>query len=72
MKNLLIFLFIYLKEDQFQGTLWEYEKLKVNVTQRSPWNSIYVTLSYESGAGTSLLMLLVDQLMKEDYSLHSP
>ena len=39
--------------------------------QRSPWNSIYVTLSYERGAKTSLLMLLVDRLMRVDYSSHS-
>ena len=56
---------------KIQGTLWEYEKPKVNVTQRSPCNSIYVTFSFERGVETSLLMLLVDQLMREDYSPHS-
>ena len=71
MKSLLFSLFIYLREDKFQGTLWEYENPKVNVTKRSPWNSIYVTLSYERGVETSLLMLLVDQSMKTDYSSHS-
>ena len=70
MKSLLFSLFIYLREEKFQMTLWEYEKPKVNVTQMSPWNSIYVTLSYERGVETSLLMLLIDQLMKEGYSPH--
>ena len=60
MKSLLFFLFIYIREEKFQGKLSEYEDPKVIVTQRSPWNSIYVTLSYERGAKTSLLMLLVD------------
>jgi hypothetical protein len=32
-----------LKKKKFQGTLWEYDNTKVNVTQRSPWNSIYVS-----------------------------
>ena len=56
---------------KFQGTLWEYENKKVNLTQRSPWRSIYVTLSFERGSETSLLMLLVDQLMRVDCSPHS-
>ena len=64
MKSLLFYLFIYLREDKFQGKLWEYEKPKVNVTKRSPWNSIYVTFSFERRVGNSLLMLLVDRLMK--------
>ena len=71
MESLLFSLYIYLREENFQGTLWEYEKPKFNVTQRSPWNSIYVTFSFERGAKTSLLMLLVDQLMRVDYSPHS-
>ena len=58
-------------DNKFQGTLWEYEKPKVNVTQRSPWNSIYLTFSFERGVETSLLVLLVDQLMRVDYSPHS-
>lgn len=41
-----------------------------NVTQRSSWNSIYVTFSFERGAGTSLLILIAAQLMKADYSPH--
>ena len=41
-----------------------------NVTQRSPWNSIYVTFSFERGAGTSVLILVATQLMKADYSPH--
>ena len=71
MKSLLFSLFIYLREEKFQGTLWEYENPKVNVTQRSPWNSIYVAFSFERGVRTSLLVLLVDRLMRVDYSLHS-
>ena len=71
MKSLLFSLFIYLREEKFQGTLWKYENPKVNVTQRSPWNSIYVTLSHGRGAETSLLMLLVDRLMRVYYSPHS-
>ena len=81
MKSLHIFQFIVIKrEEKFQGSLWEnekrkatleYEKPRVNVTQRSPWNSIYVTFSFERGAGTSLLILSVDRLMRVDYSPHS-
>ena len=66
------FLNLYkLREEKFQGTHWKYENPKVNVTQRSPWNSIYVTFSFERKVGTSLLMLLVDWLMRTDYSRHS-
>ena len=62
MKSLHIFLIIVIKrEEKFQGSLWEYEKPKANVTQRSPWNSIYVTFSFMRGAETSLLILFVDQ-----------
>jgi hypothetical protein len=50
-----------LREEKFQGTLWKYGNPKVNVTQRSHWNSIHVTFSFERGVRTSLLMLLVDQ-----------
>ena len=81
MKSLHIFLFIVIKrEEKFQGSLWEnekpkatfeYENPRVNVTQRSPWNSIYVTFSFERGAKTSLLILFVDRLMRVDYSPHS-
>ena len=59
MKSLHIFLFIVIKrEEKFQGSLWEnerlkatleYEKPRVNVSQRSPWKSIYVTLSFMRG-----------------------
>ena len=49
MKSLLIFLIYLYKEKKLQGTPWEYENPKVNVTQRSPWNSIYVNFSYEKG-----------------------
>ena len=51
--------------------IWECEKPKVNVTQRSPWNSICVPISFERGVETSLLMLLVDQLMRVGCSPHS-
>ena len=44
---------------------------KANVTQRSPWNSIYVTFSFVRKVGTYLLLLFIDQLMREDYSPHS-
>ena len=79
MKNLHIFLYIVIKrEDKFQGSLWEnknpkatleYENPRVNVTQRSPWNYIYVTFSFMSRA--ALLILSIDQLMRVDYSPHS-
>ena len=72
MKSLHIFLIIVIKrEAKFQGSLWEYEKPKVNATQRSPWNSIYVTFSFMRRDGTSLLILFVDRLMRVDYSPHS-
>ena len=80
-KNLHIFLFILIKrEEKFQGSLWEnekpkatleYEKPRVNVTQRSPWNSIYVTFSFMRRAKTSLLILYVDWLMRLHYSPYS-
>ena len=72
MKSLHIFLIIAIKtEEKFQGSLWEYENTKFNVTQRSFWNSIYVSFSIERGAGTSLLIRVVAQLMRADYSPHS-
>ena len=71
MIRVLFSLFILLREDKFQGTLWEYENPKVNVTQRSPWNSIYVTFSIERGVVTSILMILVGRLMRADHSPHS-
>ena len=71
-KSLHIFIIIAIKrEDKFQGSLWEYEKPKVNVTQSSPWNSIYVNFSFMRRVRTSLLILSVDLLMRVDYSLHS-
>ena len=60
-----------LREEKFQGALWEYEKPTVNVTERSPWNSIYVTFSFLRRFITSLLILSIDRLMRVDYSLHS-
>ena len=63
MKSLHIFLFIVIKkEEKFQGSLWEnerpkstleYEKPRVNVTQRSPWNSICNFLIHEKGQNFS-------------------
>ena len=61
MKSILFSLFIYFREEKFQGTLWDYKNPKVNVTQMSPWNSIYVTLSFERRDETSLHILYVDQ-----------
>ena len=70
MKSVPIFQ-IYLNiKKKLQGKLWEYEKPRVNVTQRSPWNSIYLNLSHQKVARTSLLMLNVDRLMKATYSPH--
>ena len=81
MKSLHIFRIIVIeREEKFQGSLWEYEKPKatlecenqrVNVTQRSPWNSIYVTFSFERRDIASLLILFIDRLMRVDYSPHS-
>ena len=81
MKSLHIFLIIVIKrEEKFQGLLREYEKPKITlecekprfyVTQRSPWNSIYVTFSFMRRAKNSLLILFVDRLMRVDYSPHS-
>ena len=53
-----------------QKTLWECENPKVNVTQRSAWNSICVTFTFERGAETSLLILSIDWVMRVDYSHH--
>ena len=53
MKSLHIFLIIVIRRgEKFQGLLWEYENPKVNVNQRSPWNSIYVTFSFMRSAKT--------------------
>ena len=81
MKSLHIFLVIVIKrEEKFQGSLWENERPKatleyknprVNVTQRSPWNSIYVTFSFMRRTETLLVILSVDWLMRVDYSPHS-
>ena len=49
---------------------WNMKSQGSSVTQRSSWNSIYVTFSFEGMAGTSLLILVVAQLMKVDYSPH--
>ena len=71
MKSFPIFLIIVIKiEEQFQGTLWECENPKVNVTQRSPWISMYVTFSFMRKDKTSLLILVGDRLMRVDYSPH--
>ena len=50
---------------------WNVKIQGSNVTQRSSWNSISVSFSFERGAKTSLLILFVDQLMRADYSPHS-
>ena len=72
MKNLHIFHnYCNKREEKFQGTLWQGEMPKVNVTQTSPWDSIYVTFSFMRGARTSLLIFSIDQLMRVDYSRHS-
>ena len=49
MKSLPIFQIYLNTEKKFQGTLWENEKPRDNVTQRSPWNSIYVYSLHEKG-----------------------
>ena len=56
MKSLHIFQIVVIKrEEKFQGSLWEnerpkatleYEKPRINVTQRSPWKSTYVAFSF--------------------------
>ena len=79
-KSLHIFQIIVIKREEnskghfgnmkIQNTLWECENPKVNVTQRSPWNSIYVTFSFGRRVGTSLLILYVYRLMRVDYSPH--
>ena len=72
MKSLHIFHnYVIKREEKFQGKLWESENSKVNVTQRSPWKSIYVTFSFMRRAETSLLILSVHRLMRVDYSPHS-
>ena len=78
MKSLHIFLIIVIKrEEKFQESLCEDERSKAtleyksqgsNVTQRSSWNSIYVSFSFEREVGTSLLILVATQLMRVDYS----
>ena len=50
---------------------WNMKSQGSNVTQRSSWNSIYVTFSFERMVKTSLLILYVDRLMRVDYSPHS-
>ena len=54
-----------------QKTPWNMKSQGSNVTERSSWNSIYVTFSFERRVGTSLLILVVAQLMRADYSPHS-
>ena len=81
MKSLHIFLIIVIKrEEKLQESLLEDERSKTpwnmksqgsNVTQRSSWNSIYGSFSFERRAKTSLLILFVDRLMRVDYSPHS-
>ena len=54
-----------------QKTPWNMKSQGSDVTQRSFWNSISVTFSFMRGAVTSLLILYVARLMREDYSPHS-
>ena len=54
-----------------QNPPWNMKSQGSDVTQRSSWNSIYVTFSFERGAETSLLILFVAQLMRADYYPHS-
>ena len=49
---------------------WNMKSQGSNVTQRSSWNSIYVSFSFEREAETSLLILVAAQLMRVDYSPH--
>ena len=53
-----------------QKSPWNMKSQGSDVTQRSPWNSIYVAFSFEKRAGTSLLILVATQLMRADYSPH--
>ena len=57
MKSIPVFLVYLNKENKFQGTLWVCENPKVNITQKTPWESIYVNSSHEKMIPTSLLML---------------
>ena len=50
---------------------WNMKSQGSNVTQRSSWNSIYVTFSFEGGAKIFLPILVVAQLMRANYSPHS-
>ena len=70
MKSLPVLLIYLFKEKKIKGTLWEYENPKVNVTQRSHWNSIYVTFLFVRRVRTYLLILSVDRRMRVDYSPH--
>ena len=82
MKSLHIFQIIVIKKEKRnskshfgkmkgQKPPWNVKIQGSNVTQRSSWNYIYVTFSFERGAKTSLLILYVDRLMRVDYSPHS-
>ena len=81
MKSLHIFLIIVNKRRReipsvtlgrrkVKSHLWNMKSEGSNVTQRSSWNSIYVSLSFERGAGTSLLILVAARLMRAAYSPH--
>ena len=81
MKSLHIFQIIVIKRgEKFQESLCEnerskatleYEKPRVNATQRSPWKTIYITFSFTRRVETSLLILSIERLMRVDYSPHS-
>ena len=80
MKSLHVFQIIVIKREENskshfgkmkgQTPPWNMKSQGSNVTQRSSWNSIYVTFSFERGVRTSLLILLAAQLMRADYSPH--
>ena len=81
MKSLHIFRIIVIKEKRNsksdfgkmkgQKPPWNMKSQGSNVTQRSSWNSRYVSFSFERRVKTSLLILVVAQLMRADYSPHS-
>ena len=53
-----------------QNPPWNVKSQVSSVTQRSSWNSIYVSFSFEREAETSLLILVAAQLMRVDCSPH--
>ena len=80
MKSLHIFLIIVIKrEEKFQESLWEDERSKATLEYEKPRVKCNPKVILEfyicnfviwRGARTSILILSVDQLMREDYSPH--